>query len=362
MEKGKLEVGEEMELQGQADICKLMLAFIDSMALKCAVELGIPDIIHSHGQPITLSEIINGIPNLSPSFDINYLFRIMRLLVRNRVFSAYEPDLKDGSSGTKTLYGLTPSSKWLVKDSKISLAPLVLAENHPWLLDPWHYLGKCVQEGGFAFAKAHGSEIWKFGSENPEFNKLFSVGMACSSTLVVDAILDNYHEGFGDLESIVDVGGAIGTLINEIVKKYPHIRGTNFDLPHVVAEALENPGVAHVGGDMFVEIPSADAVILKWVLHDWNDEDCVKILKNCNKAISNKGKLIIIECVLKPDGEGLFDGLGLAFDLLMIAHSSGGRERTEAEWKKLLKAGGFSRYKITPIKGIPSIIEAYPDN
>lgn len=100
----------------------------------------------------------------------------------------------------------------------------------------------------------------------------------------------------------------------------------------------------------------------QWILHDWNDEDCVKILKNCRKAIPEKtGKLIIAEVVLQPDGEGLFDNTGLAFDLLMIAHSSGGKERTEPEWKKLLVDGGFPRYKIIKIPSLLSIIEAYPN-
>lgn len=92
------------------------------------------------------------------------------------------------------------------------------------------------------------------------------------------------------------------------------------------------------------------------IMHDWNDEDCVKILKNCRKAIPEKsGKVIIMDIVLHPS-----DQLGLAFDLLMMAHSSGGKERTELEWKKLLEDGGFPRYNIIKIPSFLSIIEAYP--
>lgn len=96
-------------------------------------------------------------------------------------------------------------------------------------------------------------------------------------------------------------------------------------------------------------------------MHDWGDEDCVKILKNCRKAIPEKtGKIFIVDVVLKPEGDGLFDSIGMIFDLLMIAHSSGGKERTEPEWKKLLEKGGFPRYNITEIPACFSIIEAYP--
>lgn len=97
-------------------------------------------------------------------------------------------------------------------------------------------------------------------------------------------------------------------------------------------------------------------------MHDWGDEDCVKILKNCRKAIPEKtGKIFIVDLVLKPDGNGVFDSIGMLFDLLMIAHSSGGMERTETEWKNLLEKGGFPRCKITELPALYSIIEAYPN-
>jgi hypothetical protein len=101
---------------------------------------------------------------------------------------------------------------------------------------------------------------------------------------------------------------------------------------------------------------------VQWVLHDWSDENCIKILKNCRKAIQQKiGKVIIVEVVLEKDSNDLFDETRMAFDLLMVAHSNGGKERTELEWKKLLEEAGFGRYKIIKIPTIPSIIEAYPD-
>lgn len=96
-------------------------------------------------------------------------------------------------------------------------------------------------------------------------------------------------------------------------------------------------------------------------MHDWSDEECVRILKNCKKAIPERtGKVIIVEVVLNPEGEEMFDESRLVFDLLMIAHCVGGKERTEAEWKKVLKDGGFPRYNIIKIPDLPSIIEAFP--
>ncbi|KAF8413931.1 hypothetical protein HHK36_001927 [Tetracentron sinense] len=351
----KVELGEEEAmLQGQADIWQYMFGFVESMALKCAVELGIADIINSYGHPVTMSQITSSIG--SPSPDINCLARIMRLLVRKRVFSA-NPHPETGDK----LYGLTHSSKLLLRESELSLAPMIVAQNHPWLLAPWHCMSKCVKEGGIAFEKAHGSEIWDFALANPEFNKLFNEAMACASKVTMKAILSTYKDGFDGIGSLVDVGGGTGTVVTEIVKAHPHIRGINFDLPHVVSTALEYPGVSHVGGDMFVAIPSADGIFMKWTMHDWSDEDCIKILKNCRKAIPEKsGKVIIVDLVLQPDGEGIFDGAGLLFDLVMVAHASGGKERTEVEWKKVLEEGGFPRYNIIKIPAPQSIIEAYP--
>lgn len=101
---------------------------------------------------------------------------------------------------------------------------------------------------------------------------------------------------------------------------------------------------------------------MQWIMHDWSDEDCLKILKNCRKAIPEKiGKIIVVDVVVQAEGEGLFDNTGLVFDILMLAHSSGGKERSEPEWKKLLEEGGFPRYNIIRIPTFLSIIEAYPE-
>ncbi|KAI3837191.1 hypothetical protein MKX03_010756 [Papaver bracteatum] len=350
----------EERLKGQAEIWEHMFAFVDSMALKCAVELGIPDIINSHGRPITVSEVIDTLKltTSSPTPNVDYLTRLMRLLVRNGVFTSV---LHQQSN--QVLYDLTPSSKWLLRDPKFNISPMILLQLHPEFLKPWQYLGNCVKESGFAFQKAHGCDsIWDLALANPQLNRLFNDGMECTARTVVNLMLVKYKEGFDGIRSLVDVGGGTGAMIAEIVEANPHIRGINFDLPHVLATAPEHPGVTHVTGDMFVDIPEADAVILKWILHDWSDENCLKILRNCYKAISKtkKGKVIIVDCVLQPDGDDLFDKTGLAFDLLMMV-DTGGKERTEVEWKMLLNSAGFTRYNIIQISTFPSIIEAFPE-
>ncbi|OWM91012.1 hypothetical protein CDL15_Pgr023345 [Punica granatum] len=311
----------EAMLRGQVAIWHHMFGFADSMALKCAVELGIADIIHSHGRAITLHEIAASIDG-SSSPDVPSLARIMRLLVRRDIFAAHQP-----SEGGDTLYGLTYSSRWLVMKSELNLSPLVSMENHPLQLAPWHYLSECIKDGGSTpFKKVHGLEIWEMASKNPMFNKLFNDAMACTTQIIMQAVMVAYKDGFRFIGSLVDVGGGTGRVITEIVKANPHIRGINFDLPHVVATAPAYPGVEHVSGSMFESIPDADAVFLK------------------------------------PEGDGLFDDVAIIFDVLMLAHQSrGSKERTELEWKNLLAEGGFPRYNIIKISALPSIIEAYPN-
>ncbi|KAF5185457.1 O-methyltransferase [Thalictrum thalictroides] len=245
---------DNVEVQSQADMWELIFAFGDFMVLKCSMKLGIPDIVNKHGSPITISQIAEKI-STSPSFQINYLFRIMRFLVRKRVITS---EYKDGD----TFYSLTHTGKWLLPDAEFTLAPLLELETHEWLLDAWNHLDKCVLEGGDGLQKAHGTGLWDFVSGNPEYNKIFNGAMACTAKIVVNAILSNYN-GFNGVRSLIDVGGGTGMMIGEIVKAHPHIAGINFDQTHVLATAPEYPGVVHVPGDMFVQIPQADAVIMK---------------------------------------------------------------------------------------------------
>ncbi|KAL0537118.1 hypothetical protein IC582_026088 [Cucumis melo] len=347
----------EALLQGQAEIWKYMLCFADSMALKCAVELHLADIINSHGSPISLSQISSSIAASNPSSSpqISYLNRIMRLLVRRNIFAAHHP-----SDGGDTLYGLTHSSKWLLRDSPLTLAPMAFSELHQWMVSPWLCFTEAVKEGGSPFKIAHGLDIWDFASKNPQFNHFFNDAMASTSKVVMNAILSVYQDGFNSLDSLADVGGGIGGSISEIVKAFPHIKGINYDLPHVISTAPVYEGVTHIGGDMFEDIPKVDAIFMKWILHDWNDKECVKILENCKKAIPEKrGKVIIVEVVLNKEGKGAFDDTKFYFDLLMLAHTNG-KERTEKEWKTILEEAGFSRYNLIPLPALVSIIEAYP--
>lgn len=249
----------DASVKGQAEIWRQMSAFVGSMVLKCAVELRIADIIHAHGSPITLSQIASGITD-SPSLNISILERIMRFLVLKNIFTAHHQPSSDGG---EMLYGLTHQSKWLLWDSKPSLVSFILFQNYPTMINSWHCLSQCVKDGGLAFKKANGCEIWEYMSKNPEFNNLFNNAMATTVPILMDVVLPAYKDELSKIGSLVDIGGGTGGVMREIVKAHPHIKGINFDLPHVIARAPLYEGLTHIGGNMFDGVPKADAVLLK---------------------------------------------------------------------------------------------------
>ncbi|KAI3795674.1 hypothetical protein L1987_38331 [Smallanthus sonchifolius] len=340
------QIGSENEamLRGQAQILQYTYGALDGMAIRCCVELHIADIINNHKRPTTLSEISIAID--SPSINVDGL----KFLVHRKVFDEM---VKSEEGESEPLYSLNHCSKWLLCDTDVTLAPLV---------------GCSINEGGTAFKAAHGEELFDFCLLNSEFNRVFNEGMACIARITTYAIISDYKDGFlGTKGTLVDVGGGIGIAISEIVKAYPHLKGINFDLSHVISTAPTYDGITHVVGDMFKSIPPAETTFIKplhfyrCVLHDWSDDDCVQILQNCRKAISKEtGKLMIAEIIQQPIPHDIFDDVRLSYDLVMFSHFSAGRERTEREWKKLLDEGGFSRYNIIKIPALQSIIEAFP--
>ncbi|XP_059658741.1 trans-resveratrol di-O-methyltransferase-like [Cornus florida] len=354
--------GEESSelFRAQAHIYKHTFAFANSLCLKCAIQLGIPDIIHNHKHPITLPDLVTALQ--LPPAKTSYLHRLMRLLVHSGFFATtkiHENQEEEEEEG----YVLTPSSKLLLKDELTSLSTFVQAIVDPLLLSPWQVLGDWFRGNELtAFETAHGASLWDSVDKNPQLNKLLNDTMESDSGSMRLA-LRSCKEIFGDLGSLVDVGGGTGTISRIILEAFPHIKCTVLDLPHVVANLPESENLKVVAGDMFLSIPPADGILIKSVLHNWGDEDCVKILKKCREAIPSKddgGKVIIIDTVIngERDEHGMTE-LKLVFDIFMMVLVNG-RQRNEKEWETLFLEAGFSSYKITPIFGIRSLIEVYP--
>ncbi|XVF67990.1 hypothetical protein PTKIN_Ptkin10aG0166400 [Pterospermum kingtungense] len=344
--------GEEKDgIGAEVDIWNYVFGYVKMAVVNCAIELGIADAIENYGSPMTLSELSTAL-ECEPS----RLYRIMRFLVHYQIFK--EEPIGEDAIG----YALTPLSRRLVRNGERSMAALLLLESSPVMLAPWHSLSARVLESGNApFEATNGKDLWSYTEVNPGHSKLFDEAMACDARVAVPAIIEGCPEVFEGLGSLIDVGGGNGTALTLLVKAFPWIRGINFDLPHVVAVAPKYNGIENVGGDMFESVPKADAAFFMWVLHDWGDEECIKILKKCREAIpKDKGKLIIVDAVLEEHKDEKLDFLRLTLDMVMMAHTNKGKERTLKEWTYVLKEAGFTRFSVKHIRAVQSVIEAYP--
>ncbi|CAI0557794.1 unnamed protein product [Linum tenue] len=334
------------------------------MALKSAVELGIPDAIHTHGnnRPMPLTELAAAL-GIEPERK-TYLHRLMRLLVHSGFFFAVGEE--------EPAYALTPSSKLLVKDNPNCLSSFVKLVPRPEYVTPCYVVGGWkggdATASSSAFERAYGMPFWEYTDRNAGFNALFNDAMAEDSGMMNLVVGDCCGAVFRGVESLVDVGGGTGTFARIIVAAFPGIRCKVLELPQVIgrlASGRNSSGkLEFVEGDMFQCVPSAGAVLLRMILHDWKDEECVKILKKCKDAISSKGeggKVIIIDIVMdeKKEVDHELVQTKLNFDMVMMFMLNG-KERTEKEWERLFLEAGFQRYKITHLFGFRSLIEVFP--
>ncbi|XP_015082970.1 acetylserotonin O-methyltransferase-like [Solanum pennellii] len=349
------ETNELIMSQVQADIWRCISGFTEMAVAKCAIELGISDFLESHQEPVPLRQLSTALGCSASS-----LYRILRFLINRGMFKLVSTG--NGEMG----YVQTPVSRLLKRDGENSMAALVLLESSPVMLAPWHYLSARVlskENSTGAFCAAHGKDLWEYAKTNPEHSKLINDALACHARVTMHAIMNNCAEIFKGIESLVDVGGGNGTTVGMLVKAFPWINGINFDLTHVVSVAPPCHGVVHVEGDMFHSVPKAQAAFLMWVLHDWSDEECIKILKKCIEAIpKERGIVIIVEAVVdeKIGKEKGVKDVGLMLDMIMMAHTSNGKERSAKEWDHILSAAGFSSHSIRQTTAIEPLILAYP--
>ncbi|PIN26255.1 Hydroxyindole-O-methyltransferase [Handroanthus impetiginosus] len=348
-------------IDAQAHVWNHIFNYINSMSLKCAIQLRIPDIIHKNSKPMMLSQLVDALPiNKVKSHSI---YRLMRILVHSKFFVKDKISEDDHEEDG---YWLTPASHLLLRDEPLSMAPFVLATLDPVLIDPWHHAGIWFQnETPSSFATKHGMMLFEYAGIDQRWNQLFNEAMASDARLVASVITKECKEVFEGLKSLVDVGGGTGTMARAISDAFPGLKCIVLELPHVVAGLEGENNLTFVGGDMFKSIPHADAVFLKpWIFHDWTDDESIKLLKICKEAIipskDKGGKVIIVEMVVddhKEDHEAT--ETQLLFDMLMMIEVNG-KERTQKEWANLFFAAGFTTHKITPLLGLRSIIEVFP--
>ncbi|EFJ18563.1 hypothetical protein SELMODRAFT_112597 [Selaginella moellendorffii] len=331
------------------------------MALKAITLLDVPQIMADAEQGTMLSarQISKRVSSNKnkKSVNVNHLDRILRFLASCDIFRTKKVD--DESGEPEQVYGLTPICKYLLRNAGgASLSTLLLVRHDKQLFQSLHHLHDAVLGDDVPFAKAHDRNLFEFLEANPQESQLFNTAMSDMSEIYMEAIVNNYH-GFKDTKTLVDVGGGTGSSLAMILAKYPHIHGINFDLPHVVAGAPEYDGMKHVGGNMFEQIPGGDGMYLKHIMHNWSDDACIKVLNNCYKSLKNGGKIIMVEFLAPDPGDHSQRArVALSYDLVMMAHFLG-KERSEREFRDLLRAAGFSQIRIALRVDCVAVVEAH---
>jgi hypothetical protein len=282
------------------------------------------------------------------------LYRLMRALAGLNVFS--ESD--DGR------FGHTPMSALLRRDLPGSLHGLALYSGDPrqQRYRVWGELHECVKTGQPAFAKLLGTTPFAYLKQHPELAHDFDRAMDSYASECSAAVLAHYD--FGRFRHVVDVGGGGGRMLSEILLQYESPQGTVFDLPDVAARARErfaSQGLAHrasaEAGDFFDGVPAGgDLYLLKCVIHDWEDDRAVTILRNCRRAMPAHGRLLLAETVIRQGGG---DSFGRLMDLnMMVIH--GGLERAEWEFSALLARAGFAVCSLRLTGAAVDLVEARP--
>uniref|UniRef100_A0ACD5ZY99 Uncharacterized protein n=1 Tax=Avena sativa TaxID=4498 RepID=A0ACD5ZY99_AVESA len=353
-------------LQAHAELWSLTFSYLKSMALECAIKLGTPNAIHRRGGAVSLPDLLAAIP--VPESKKPYLPRLMRFLVASGIFAA------DADGSAAPTYRLTPLSRLLVDDGtaaaagaadlrSVDLSPFVLSQTNRYHVTAATHLSEWFESDAAAempFRTAHGADPWMVFAHDPKINMVFNAGMAADTRFAMSFVLSNYGDAFDGVTSLVDVAGGTGTAARAIANAFPRIKCSVLDLPNVIDSVPADGVVEYVAGDMMSSIPKADAMFLKYVLHDWNDEDCVRILRECRKAILKPGgKVIIVDMVVgSPSNNAAYEAQVL-FDLLMMVITAG-KERDEREWTKIFMDAGFSHHKTRPVLGSVALIELYP--
>lgn len=325
-------------------LLQMMTGYWVSQSVYIAAKLGIADLLVDG--PRSAEDLATATRTHAPS-----LYRVLRALASVGVFTETTPGA----------FALTPMADLLRTGTADSMHALAIIYNEE-LYQAWGDLLHSVRTGLPAFEHHFGMPVFTYFAEHPEVDRGFNEAMTSYTGQLARAVPEVYD--FSPFRTVVDVGGSYGTLLAAILERNPAARGILFDQPHVAAAAgahLAESGIADrctaVGGDFFSEVPAGgDAYVLSQILHDWDDERCIAILRQCRRVMPDQGRLQVVELVLPPGEEPFF---GKWLDLHMLA-IPGGRERTAEEYDALFRAAGFALTSVAATPAGPSVVEAIP--
>lgn len=335
------EAAKPAEIPPPVAMLQMIQGFWISRALYAVAALGIPDLLKDG--PRSIAELSASTGMHEPS-----LYRLMRALFSCGVFSE-EADQR---------FSLTPLGSTLRTDVHGSLRYFAMEElggNH---YRAWERVLDSLETGGVAFELVYGSSKWKYHVGHPEEAKIFDAAMTSFSSVVNEEVVASYD--FSASREVVDIGGGKGSLLATILKANGNLHGVLSDLPQVIdgaKAAFVESGLEDrcdlIAGDFFTSVPQADTYIIKWIIHDWDDDRAISILKNCREAMTSDGKIVLVESIVEPGRGSSFTKL---MDLNMLV-MTGGRERTQAEYVGLFEAAGLTLTRVIPTGTPMSLIE-----
>ena len=314
-----------------------------SRLVNVAATLGIADLLRDGSK--TVDDLASATGVHTPA-----LHRVMRALASVGVFE--ETDSK--------VFQLTPLADTLRTDVPGSMRAIARFMSEDYWFDEWNELGYSVRTGERAFPKAHGVQFFEFLERHPDRLQVFGEAMTSISAMQIPAIVAAYD--FSVFQDVIDLGGGHVSLLAGILRANPKVDGVLFDLPSVIERARQDthvtaPGVAErctlAAGDWFESVPAgADAYVTKGCIHDWDDEDAVRILANFRAAMNGTSKVLVIDNVIQPGNEPAWGKL-LDIEMLVI----GGLERTEQEFASLFARAGLKLSRVVPTACPLSIVE-----
>ncbi len=327
---------DRIEVSPQEQMLAMIGGFWVARSLYLAAEIGVADVFD--GQPKTVAQLAAG-----TNTDPRSLYRLLRALASVGVFT----EVADQT------FALTPLGETLGTNNPESMRYTAIAQ-----MGEDHSLGwgnglHSLRTGEIAFDQATGMSIWDYYVQHPVLEQKFSRCMSSMGTAIAQAVAASYD--FSGFNTIVDVGGAKGSLISTILQANPYLKGILFDLPQIVADVQDDSRLQAISGNFFESIPTGgDAYLMRWIIHDWDDEKSSIILKTCHQAMPDHGKLLLVESIIPPGND---PSSAKFVDLIMLL-MTGGKERTEAEYRALLRASGFELTRVIPTPSAMSIIEA----
>jgi hypothetical protein len=316
------------------------MGYVYPAALGAAARLNVAD--HLAGGPRTVAELA-----AATGTDGQFLYRILRLLATRGIF-------REDADGR---FHLTERADPLRTDAPVSVRKAVIGITSAVAWRPFEQMETAVREGTPVFERTFGAPFFEYVLRDPQAGSFFTEGMASWSDAVDGLVVEAYD--FPASGTVVDVGGGVGGLLLRVLQRNPGLRGVLFERePVLPAHRLGQLGADDrwelVAGDFFAEVPAGDCYLLKYVLHDWSDAECVQILTNCRRAMAPGGRVLVVESVLAPGNE---PDSGKLLDVMMML-SFTGKERTEAEFAELLGGAGLRIARVVPTQAPVSVVEA----